>query len=86
VPYLTPVRKRALDEGQPPISAGDLTYVLTRTCVAFLRPWGKTRRRPRYADYALVLGCLVATILELYRRRIGPYEDERLDENGDVYQ
>jgi hypothetical protein len=60
-------------------SAGDLTYGLTRLSLAWLQP------RKNYLSIATVIGCLVCTILELYRRVAAPYEDTKIVENGDVY-
>ncbi len=57
---------------------GELTYELYLLCLSALPP------DPHYADFAVVLGCLEATKLELYRQRIAPYEDAKKEENGDV--
>ena len=57
---------------------GELTYELYLLCLTALPP------NARFADYATVLGCLEATKLELYRQQIAPYEDLKLEENGDV--
>lgn len=38
----------------------------------------------RYADYNEVLGFLEGIKLELYRRKVAPYEDIKLEENGDL--
>lgn len=80
MPYLTPERRAELDEGFTPHSTGDLTYVLTREADRFL-----CSREERFDAYAQVLAALEATKLELYRRRIVPYEEQKLAENGDVY-
>ena len=33
-----------------------------------------------------LIGVLECAKLELYRRVAAPYEDDKIDENGDVYQ
>jgi len=38
----------------------------------------------RYFHFNRALGVLSAVTHELYRRVIGPYEDEKIRENGDV--
>jgi len=38
----------------------------------------------RYRHLNRALGVLSAVTLELYRRVVGPYEDEKITENGDV--
>lgn len=40
----------------------------------------------RYKDYERLVGMLECCKLELYRRIIAPYEDEKISSNGDVYQ
>jgi hypothetical protein len=63
-------------------NVGELTYVLTKTVLDYL---ARIPNPPRYRDYAEVLGALESTKLELYRRVVGPYEDKKCEENGDVY-
>ena len=58
---------------------GSLTYMLYKACIVALPD------NPRYSDYNALLGALECTKLELYRRHIAPYENERLAEHGDVY-
>jgi hypothetical protein len=79
MPYINPNRRRDIDGGEDPLSVGELTYLLTRTVLNYLPP------KPRFQDFAEVLGALVATERELYRRVVGPYEDKKCEENGDVY-
>lgn len=59
--------------------AGDLNYVISRLCARFVGP------KPRYAYLNEVIGVLECAKLELYRRRVVPYEDKKIEENGDVY-
>lgn len=58
--------------------AGVLNYSIT-TLINKLHP------RLRYWKLALVIGMLVTIILEFYRRRGAPYEDEKIAEHGDVF-
>lgn len=39
---------------------------------------------PRYYNYNRAIGALECIKLELYRRKVAPYEDEKITENGDV--
>lgn len=57
---------------------GFTTYELYCACIRMLP------KKPRFSDYCVLLGALEATKLELYRRHIAPYENERLAEHGDV--
>lgn len=56
--------------------AGEFTYVVYSLLSFFS---GKFWMR------ALGLGCVLCAILEIYRRDHGPYEDNKILENGDVY-
>jgi len=40
----------------------------------------------KYDDYNTLIGVLENIKLELYRRKIIPYEDIKIKENGDVYR
>jgi len=57
---------------------GQLNYVITKMVHRFL---GKT---PRYEDFNAAIGVLESAKLELYRRKVAPYEDKKIEENGDV--
>lgn len=57
---------------------GKLTYALFRLCHNYLGS------APSFADFATVLGSLEAAKLEIYRRKVAPYEDKKIKENGDV--
>lgn len=60
-------------------NAGELTYVLYSLCLGFIKGSGKN-----YLTLAIVIGCLCCTILELYRKVVAPYENEKISTNGDV--
>jgi hypothetical protein len=60
--------------------AGELNYLFTCEIIQFLRD--------RPLSYALindVLGALEGAKLEFVRRIVNPYEDKKIEENGDVY-
>jgi len=63
-----------------PETAGELNYVLTTVCLDYLKVKGE-----RYATMNDVIGALEACKLEFYRRLVSPYEDVKVEENGDVY-
>lgn len=64
------------------LTEGQLNYVLTRIMVAWVDSAGYS---PSYADYNAAIGALECAKLELYARRIRPYEDGKRKKNGDVY-
>lgn len=55
---------------------GDLNYTVTRI-IHELYP-------QNYFNYNRAVGVLSAIQLELYRRKVAPYEDLKIAENGDV--
>lgn len=80
MPYVKPADRDLLDDGMPPESAGQLNYIITRLCDEYIVSHGLS-----YTSVNEVMGVLECAKLELYRRIIAPYEDDKLDENGDVY-
>ena len=56
---------------------GHLNYIITRLILE-IKPEG-------YKELNAILGVLESVKFELYRRKIAPYEDEKIIENGDVY-
>ncbi len=80
MPYVTQSRRNT---NTPPEVAGDLHYDIARLIDAYLfaRP-GKPFNYQACNDVIGVLACAQA---EVYRRIIGPYEDTKIEENGDVY-
>ena len=67
-------------EINPPITVGDLNYILTNVCKAYM----KKQIYINYQTYNDVIGALECCKLEMYRRSIAPYEDDKIKENGDV--
>ena len=55
---------------------GDLNYILYAFC--------KRRVKPSYNNYKNFCGELRQCATEIERRMLGPYEDEKIVENGDV--
>lgn len=97
MPYILPEDRKLLDESIDAValniqrlqrvsrpsanhtdSAGPLNYTCTRLALA-LYP------KKSYWSLALVIGVFVTVVLEFYRRRAAPYEDEKIAQNGDVY-
>jgi len=81
VPYLEKSRRKAIETKLICIDkGGDFNYVVTRICQTFLELKGES-----YATYNELIGALECAKLELYRRKIGPYEDKAIEKNGDVW-
>ena len=80
MPYITKKRREMLNDWETPQNAGELNYLFTLTCKEYLECHGE-----KYATYNDIIGALEGCKLEMYRRKIAPYEDKKIQENGDVY-
>jgi hypothetical protein len=60
-------------------NCGELNYAITVLVQSYLKRKGR-----RYQNINDVVGALEGAKLELYRRTAAPYEDEKIEENGDV--
>ena len=80
MPYITQEQRERLDIPARQINnAGELNYCLTNIVLEFLG------ENPRYQNYNDVIGVLECMKQEIYRRKIVPYEDLKIKENGDVF-
>jgi len=59
--------------------AGALNYLNFRCVKYWIKKNGK-----KYWIFALIVGTLVCCVLEIYRRLIAPYEEEKIKSSGDV--
>lgn len=81
MPYITKDERERADtnpvygQGNP----GILAYRLNKAIIEWLP------KDFRFADLDAALGALVATQEEFYRRVVGPYEDQAMRRNGEVY-
>lgn len=82
MPYITKVARQTVD-AHGPTTPGELNYAITRLLVGYVMhadvPDGHT-----YMTLNDVLGALEGAKLEFYRRVIVPYEERKMEENGDV--
>lgn len=87
MPYIKKQQRPAIDKLVDPLinhlkslpledQDGSLNYAVTKTI--------KRVYPQKYFHYNRALGVLTAITQELYRRVIGPYEDSKIKENGDV--
>lgn len=59
---------------------GELNYVITNLITSFLEKHGTS-----YSTINDIVGALDCAKSEFYRRVAVPYEDKKIEENGDVY-
>lgn len=87
MPYIKKEQREPLDKLIAPLvehlkslpqedQDGSLNYIVTKTI--------KQVYPQKYFHFNRALGVLTAITQELYRRVIGPYEDTKIKENGDV--
>lgn len=82
MPYIKQVDRIEIDErmGLPVIrTSGELNYAFTRLAHEYWRDNGAN-----YQAFNDIIGALEGAKLELYRRKVAPYEDKKIAENGDV--
>lgn len=82
MPYIHPADRPALDiaiDAMPvPKSAGELNYVLSRIAKRYANSNGAN-----YQAMNDVMGAFDGASREFYRRTVAPYEDMKLEQNGD---
>lgn len=84
MPYIKQTRRielGTLRDGvfEIPQTAGELNYLFTQMALAYISTW--------HTDYQKindVLGALEGAKLEFYRRIVVPYEQKKIEENGDI--
>ena len=85
MPYIKSTDRARLDAAidalallmTPEQRAGELNYIINRLMLKML---GKGK----YQDINELIGALECAKLEFYRRKAGPYEDEKAAANGDL--
>ena len=80
MPYIKQRDRLRIATDATPISAGDLNYMITALITEYLG-----RKELNYQKINECIGVLECAKLELYRRIAAPYEDQKIQENGDVY-
>jgi hypothetical protein len=83
MPYIKSERRTAvLIAAEPDVmSAGELNFIFS----AFINKYVE-QHNLSYQTINDVIGALEGAKLEFYRRVAVPYEDKKLQENGDVYK
>ena len=80
MPYIDEIRRvKLLEFKEPPQNAGELNFLITHLINNYMSFKGE-----KYQHYNDVIGALEGAKLEIYRRHVAPYEDEKMKENGDV--
>jgi hypothetical protein len=81
VPYVSQYVRAALAWGErDPETPGELNYAITLEIVAYL-----DRKGLCYQTINDIRGAVSGALVEFERRIAGPYEDDAIKRNGDVY-
>ncbi len=95
MPYIDQDARTHIENCVVPLGAelngpGELNFAVTSLVLSYLglmpadSDWERTGK-PRYRNFNEVVGAIECVKLELYRRAIAPYENEKRDQNGEVY-
>lgn len=79
MPYIKQAQRDVIAKGWEPDNPGELNYLLT---TIIQRYWTRTTNYRAIND---IVGALESVKLEFYSRIARPYEDTKLEQNGDVY-
>lgn len=81
MPYIKKNRRAALTiDKAVPDTAGELNFCFTTKALEYLNTHGLS-----YATINDIMGAFEGAKVEFYRRVAVPYEDQKIKENGDVY-
>lgn len=84
MPYIKPDRRAVFDEAIKTLAAevqneGEMNYVISKLATLVIDRMGES-----YANLAMCSSAMEHAKLEWYRRRLAPYEDKKIIENGDI--
>ena len=80
MPYLNKAIRSSLDDGRKAQKGGELNYQVSKLLNDFVMMKGLS-----YATCNEAIGALECAKLEFYRAVIGPYEELKAKQNGEVY-
>lgn len=81
MPYIAEtLREKVSPIGYPAHTVGELNFQITMIILGYVKHWGLS-----YSHINDVLGALEGAKLEFYRRVAVPYENQKIEDNGDVY-
>ena len=81
MPYIKKEDRETLAKGEEVQTCGDLNYKIHELIEQHL---DNNRYRLGYSLYNEVIGVLACVQQEFYRRSVVPYENKKINENGDI--
>lgn len=85
MPYLKSWDREQVDKDGVCFTAGELNYKITKACIKYLGTPAYADGKYNYSKINEIIGVLECCKQEFYRRIAAPYEDKKIEENGDVY-
>jgi hypothetical protein len=79
MPYVTADTRMKLLSGKPAEGPGELNYIFS----ILIRDYFNSK--PSYQSINDIVGALEGAKIEFYRRVASKYEDQKREENGEVY-
>lgn len=79
MPYIQQEDRDKILSGEKYTTPGELNFCFTGVALEYLGD------NPNYQKFNDVIGAIECCKMELYRRKIALYEDEKIQTNGDVY-
>lgn len=83
MPYIEPIDRvkfnELIQEAGKLENCGELNYVISKVCLQYLNKKGL-----KYQHINDIIGALEGSKLELYRRVASPYENLKIESNGDI--
>jgi len=80
MPYINTEKRINLADGMTPKDAGELNYSITTLLIDYI-----AIKKLNYQTINDIVGALEGAKLEFYRRIAAPYENVKINQNGDVY-
>lgn len=80
MPYIRKEHRDYVSHTREMETSGDLNFLITDLCKRYLETKGLS-----YITLNEIVGALTCAGAEFYRRVVVPYEDKKIEENGDVY-
>lgn len=80
MPYLKHDDKERMLDHMYPETPGELNFLITVLCIRY---WMKSKEN--YQAINDIIGACEGAKLEFYRRHAAEYENQKIRENGDVY-
>lgn len=85
MPYINKSRREIIEYGLVDLypiieTPGDYNYTICKLMLDYLQFYGES-----YDTYNSIIGILECAKMEFYRRMVTKYEDNKIEENGDIF-